>query len=273
MPSLSALVLTAASALAQAPVRLGALSAVSGSARFWGTPKEKTLGLQVQEAHARGGDGCQIGLISLDTASDFRPPANDQVAVPKFLIQAEHLWQKNSALLTVSDSLGCAGRGLSVADEAYSPQATVPPLQLQKSTGSKPDAITCGGTNPGFAIIPGNLPEFGVKTSLFQSHGIASQKFIEPAGPNAALGYLLPAEKLEVCHLLHKHAPRAKRRKPFAHSHGQVYGVETSSLAGYACDGSTPVAVSLKKGGPTAARVHDGSEHTGQLVGVFGTST
>jgi len=226
---------------------------------------------------------CAAGIKITDPVKKwvFKTPANDHVAAEKILIQAEKLKQKNIALLTVSDSFGSSGReqlkimaakrGFKiVADEVYSPKDTDMTPQLYKIKAAKPDAIICWGTNPGPAVITRNLQQLGIKTQLYQSHGVASKKFIELAGSEAAEGIMLPAGKLAVYHLLKKNDLQVKLLKEYSDSYKKAYQVEPSTFGGYAYDGFQLIAGPLKKGAVTAAQIRDGIEKNGKLVGVSG---
>jgi branched-chain amino acid transport system substrate-binding protein len=334
------LLCSATAALAAAPVKIGALFAVTGPASFLGEPEKNTLELLVKEANAKG-KGPKIELVVYDTGGDvtkavqlanklikndhvvaiigpsttgetmaviplaekeqipliscaagikitdpvkkwvFKTPANDHVAAEKILNQAEKLKQKNIAILTVSDSFGSSGReqlklmagkrGFKiVADEVYSPKDTDMSPQLYKIKAAKPDAIICWGTNPGPAVITRNLQQLGIKTQLYQSHGVASKKFIELAGPDAAEGIMLPAGKLAVFDLLKKSDPQVKILKEYNDSYKKAFKVEPSTFGGYAYDGFQLVAGALKKGAVTPAQIRDGIEKGGKLVGVSG---
>jgi len=340
--SIMMLLCSASAALAAAPIKIGALFAVTGPASFLGEPEKKTLELLVKEANAKGGiKGSRIELVVYDTGGDvtkavqlanklikndrvvaivgpsttgetmavipiaeraqipliscaagikitepvkkwiFKTPANDHVAAEKILIQAAKLKQKNIALITVSDSFGSSGReqlklmaakrGFRiVADELYSPKDTDMTPQLYKIRAAKPDAIICWGTNPGPAVITRNMQQLGIKTQLYQSHGVASKKFIELASIEAAQGVMLPAGKLAVYDLLKKSDPQVKLLKEYADSYQRAYGVEPSTFGGYAYDGFQLIAGALKKGAVTAAQIRDGIEKGGRMVGVSG---
>jgi branched-chain amino acid transport system substrate-binding protein len=334
------LLCSATVALAAAPIKIGALFAVTGPASFLGEPEKNTLELLVKEANAKG-KGPKIELVVYDTGGDvtkavqlanklikndhvvaiigpsttgetmaviplaekeqipliscaagikitdpvkkwvFKTPANDHVAAEKILNQADKLKQKNIAILTVSDSFGSSGReqlklmagkrGFKiVADEVYSPKDTDMSPQLYKIKAAKPDAIICWGTNPGPAVITRNLQQLGIKTQLYQSHGVASKKFIELAGPDAAEGIMLPAGKLAVFDLLKKSDPQVKILKEYNDSYKKAFKVEPPTFGGYAYDGFQLVAGALKKGAVTPAQIRDGIEKGGKLVGVSG---
>ena len=340
--SLILLLCSANAALAAAPVKIGALFAVTGPASFLGEPEKNTLELLVKEANAKGGiKGAKIELVIYDTGGDatkavqlanklikndhvavivgptttgetmavipiaekeqipliscaagikitdpvkkwvFKTPANDHVAAEKIFNQAEKLKQKNLALITVSDSFGASGReqlkamaakrGFKiVADEVYSPKDTDMTPQLYKIKAAKPDAVICWGTNPGPAVVAKNMHQLGLKIQLYQSHGVASKKFIELAGNEAAQGIMLPAGKLAVYHLLKKSDPQAKLLKDYADDYKKAYGVEPSTFGGYAYDGFQFIAAALKNGAVTSAQIRDEIEKQGRLVGVSG---
>jgi branched-chain amino acid transport system substrate-binding protein len=330
------------SALAAAPVKIGALFSVTGPASFLGEPEKNTLEMLVKDANAKGGiKGTKIELVVYDTGGDvtkavqlanklikndhvaaivgpsttgetmaiipivekeqipliscaagikitdpvkkwvFKTPANDHVAAEKILNQAAKLKQKNIALLTVSDAFGSSGReqlkamaakkGFKVvADEVYSPKDTDMTAQLVKIKAAKPDAIICWGTNPGPAVVTRNMQQLGLKIQLYQSHGVASKKFIELAGADAAEGLMLPAGKLTVYHLLKKSDPQYKVLKDYADAYKKAYGVDASTFGGYAYDGFQMIAAALKKGAATSAQIRDAVEKNGRLVSVSG---
>ncbi|WP_136513331.1 ABC transporter substrate-binding protein [Geomonas edaphica] len=226
---------------------------------------------------------CAAGIKITDPVKKwvFKTPANDHVAAEKILIQAEKLKQKNIALITVSDSFGSSGReqlkqmaakrGFKiVADEVYSPKDTDMTPQLTKIKAAKPDAIICWGTNPGPAIITRNIQQLGIKTQVYQSHGVASKKYIELATPQASEGIMLPAGKLAVFDLLKSSDPQAKLLKDYNTSYKKSYGVEASTFGGYAYDGFQLILAAVKKGATTPAQIRDGIEKNGRLVGVSG---
>lgn len=210
----------------------------------------------------------------------FKTPANDHVAVEKILIHAARSKQKNIAIITVSDGFGSSGReqlkvmagkkGFRiVADEVYGPKDTDMTAQLTKIKASRPDAIICWGTNPGPAIIARNVKQLGIKTPLYMSHGVASKKFIQLAGADAAEGIILPAGKLTVFDKLTKNDPQAKLLRDYDQAYRKEFGVEASTFGGYAYDAFLLIANALKKGG-TPAQVRDGLEQSRRVVSISG---
>jgi branched-chain amino acid transport system substrate-binding protein len=214
----------------------------------------------------------------------FKTPANDHVAGEKIFNYAAKLKQKNIALLTVSDSFGASGReqlktlaakkGFKiVADEVYSPKDTDMTSQLTKIRGVKPDAIICWGTNPGPAVLTRNLKQLGIKIPLYQSHGVASKKYIELAGADAAEGVVLPAGKLAVYDKLGKNDLQLKVLKNYDQMYRKSFGVEASTFGGYAYDGLYLVLGAVKKVGARPDQIRAGIEQTKKMVGVSGVFT
>jgi branched-chain amino acid transport system substrate-binding protein len=211
----------------------------------------------------------------------FKTPANDHVAAEKILDYMAKQKQKSIALLTVSDSFGSSGReqlkalaarkGFSVvADEVYSPKDTDMTAQLTKIRGIKPDAIICWGTNPGPAVITRNVKQLGIKIPLYMSHGVASKKYIELAGADAAEGVTLPAGKLAVYDKLKKNDPQLKVLKDYDQSYRKAYNVEASTFGGYAFDGFQLIVEAVKKSGTTPEQIRAGIEQQQKMVGVSG---
>lgn len=210
----------------------------------------------------------------------FKTPANDHVAVEKILTYAARYKQKNIAIITVSDGFGSSGReqlkaaaekkGFRiVADEVYGPKDTDMTAQLTKIKSSRPDAIICWGTNPGPAIIARNVKQLGIKTPLYMSHGVASKKFIQLAGADAAEGIILPAGKLTVFDKLTKSDPQAKLLRDYDQAYRKEFGVEASTFGGYAYDAFLLIANALKKGG-APAQIRDGLEQSRRVVSISG---
>ena len=326
-------------AKAAAPIRIGALFAVTGPASFLGEPEKNTLELLVKENNEKS--GVKIELVVYDTQGDatkavqlanklikndkvlaiigpsttgetmaiiplvekeqipliscaagvkitdpvkkwvFKTPANDHVAAEKILDYAARQKQRNIALLTVSDSFGSSGReqlkalaarkGFTVvADEVYSPKDTDMTAQLTKIRGIKPDAIICWGTNPGPAVITRNVKQLGIKIPLYMSHGVASKKYIELAGADAAEGVVLPAGKLAVYDKLKKNDSQLKVLKDYDSSYKKAYGVEASTFGGYAYDAFHLILAALKKGEATTENIRSGIEKQHKLIGVSG---
>jgi branched-chain amino acid transport system substrate-binding protein len=214
----------------------------------------------------------------------FKTPANDHIAAEKILNYLTKQKQKKIALLTVTDSFGSSGReqlkvlarqkGFTiVADEVYGPKDTDMTAQLTKIRGIKPDAIICWGTNPGPAVITKNVKQLGVKIPLYMSHGVASKKYIELAGTDAAEGVMLPAGKLAIYDSLPKSDPQAKLLKEYDQAYKKAFGVEASTFGGYAYDAFMLLTGAIKTSGATPALIRNGIEQSRKLPSVSGIFT
>jgi branched-chain amino acid transport system substrate-binding protein len=226
---------------------------------------------------------CAAGIKITDPAKHwvFKTPANDHVAAEKILNYMTRQKQKTIALLTVTDGFGSSGReqikalakqkGFSiVADEVYSPKDTDMTSQLTKIRGIKPDAIICWGTNPGPAVITKNVKQLGIKIPLYMSHGVASKKYIELAGADAAEGVMLPAGKLAIYDVLPKNDPQSKLLRDYDQDYKKNYGVEASTFGGYAYDAFLLVSNAIKKAGSTPEQIRNGVEQAQKLVSISG---
>ena len=231
---------------------------------------------------------CAAGIKITDPVKKyvFKTPANDHVAAEKIFNYITAKKQKSVALLTVTDGFGSSGReqlkelakkkGITVvADETYGPKDTDMTAQLTKIKGSKADAIICWGTNPGPAIVTRNVKQLGIKIPLYQSHGVASKKYIELAGADNAEGVILPAGKLAIFDKLAKNDPQAKLLKDYDTAYRKAFNVEASTFGGYAYDAFLMISEVLtsKKGPLTPDQLRDGLEGIKKLVSISGIFT
>lgn len=225
---------------------------------------------------------CAAGIKITDPVKKyvFKTPANDHVAAEKIFNYMSAKKQKSVALLTVTDGYGSSGReqlkdmakkkGIAiVADETYGPKDTDMTAQLTKIKGSKADAIICWGTNPGPAIVTRNVKQLGIKLPLYQSHGVASKKYIELAGNENAEGVLLPAGKLAIFDKLKKGDHQLKLLKDYNQAYKKSFNVEASTFGGYAYDSFLMISEALKSGSSTE-QIREGLENIKKLVSVSG---
>ncbi len=229
---------------------------------------------------------CAAGIKITDPVKKwvFKTPANDHVAAEKILVFMARQKQKRIALLTVTDGYGSSGReqikalarakGFTiVADEVYGPKDTDMTSQLTKIRGIKPDAIICWGTNPGPAVVTKNVRQLGIKTPLYMSHGVASKKYIELAGPAAAEGVMLPAGKLAIFDTLPASDPQARLLAEYNQAYRKAYGVEASTFGGYAYDAFLLITNAIRKSGTSPLQIRNGIEQARKLVSVSGLFT
>jgi len=105
------------------------------------------------------------------------------------------------------------------------------------------------------------------------SHGVASKKYIELAGADAAEGVMLPAGKLAIFEVISKKDPQHKLLKEYDAAYRKAFGTEASTFGGYAYDGFLLVTNAIRTKGVTPENVRDGIEQARKLVSVSGVFT
>jgi len=210
----------------------------------------------------------------------FKTPQTDVMAVAKIYEYMKGQGNQRVAILTVSNAFGDSGKqqllqqapgyGFEiVADERFGPQDTDMTPQLTKIRTLKPEAIICWGTNPGPAVIAKNMRQLGIDIPLYQSHGVASRKFIELAG-DAANGIILPTGKILVAKNLPDSDPQKSTLLNYIADYEAEYKVAVSGFGGYAYDGLQILTRALEKAGDDRAKIRDEIERITGHVGVSG---
>ncbi len=211
----------------------------------------------------------------------FKTPQTDVMAVEKIY---EYLIANNIkkiAIITVANGFGNSGKeqlqllapGMDiviVAEESFGPEDTDMTSQLTVIKGTDAEAIICWGTNPGPAIVAKNIVQLDIKIPLFQSHGVASPKFIDIAG-DAANGIILPSGKILVAKELSKSDPQRKVLLNYKKLYEDAFeGSNVSSFGGHAWDAMAMVTEALKVSGTDRALLRDEIEKTTDYIGIHG---
>jgi branched-chain amino acid transport system substrate-binding protein len=207
------------------------------------------------------------------------------MAVEKIYTKLQADGLQKIAIITVSNGYGDSGRvqlqnlaakyGLSiVADERYGAKDTDMSAQLTKIKGTDAQAIVCWGTNPGPAVIAKNRKQLGITIPLYNSHGVASPKFIELSG-GAAEGTFLPAGKLIVVDQLGASDPQRALLAEYKADYEGKFGAGTvNTFGGHAYD-ALIIAVkaienAAENGEVTRATIRDEIEKVQDFVGTGG---
>ena len=210
----------------------------------------------------------------------FKTPQTDVMAVAKLYEFMKRQGIRKIAVLSVSNAYGDSGReqlleqasgaGLQVvADEKFGASDADMTPQLTKLRGLNPEAIVCWGTNPGPAVVAKNMQQLGLKIPLYQSHGIASKKFIELAGP-AADGIVLPTGKILVAKSLPDNDPQKPVLLKYIADYEAKYKSAVSGFGGYAWEGLDMIILALQKAGADRAKLRDEIEKVNGYVGISG---
>jgi branched-chain amino acid transport system substrate-binding protein len=113
------------------------------------------------------------------------------------------------------------------------------------------------------------MKQLGMTMPLVQSHGAASQKFIELAG-DAANGILMPAGKLVIYKLLPDSDPQKAVCAKYDEEFQAKYNKPASSFGGYAYDAMGMLIVALQDAGANRDKIRDALEKTKGHIGVSG---
>jgi branched-chain amino acid transport system substrate-binding protein len=210
----------------------------------------------------------------------FKTPQTDVMAVAKIYEYMQGQGIQKIAILSVGNAFGASGReqllqqapdyGYEiVADERFGPKDTDMTPQLTKIRSLKPGAIICWGTNPGPAVVAKNMRQLGIEIPLYQSHGVASKKFIQLAG-EAANGVILPTGKILVAGALPDTDPQKPTLLKYIADYEAKYKIAVSGFGGYAWDGLEILTQALEKAGADRAKIRDEIEKITGHVGVSG---
>jgi branched-chain amino acid transport system substrate-binding protein len=214
----------------------------------------------------------------------FKTPQTDIMAVERIYekLQADGL--KKIAIITVQNGFGDSGRvqlqklagkyGLSVvADERYGGKDTDMTTQMTKIKATDAQAVICWGTNPGPAVVAKNRKQLGITIPLYNSHGVASKKFIELA-EGAAEGTFLPAGSLLVVDQLADDHPQKKVLAGYKAAYEGKYGGSVNTFGGHAYDAFKLAVMAIeaaaKSGKVTHASIRDELEKITGFVGTGG---
>jgi branched-chain amino acid transport system substrate-binding protein len=226
---------------------------------------------------------CAAGIKITEPAKPFifKTAQNDALAVATIYSHMKKQNIKNIGLLTVENSFGESGKeqltakasefGIKIVQaETFGAKDTDMTAQLTKIRTTQPDAIICWGTNPGPAVVARNAQQLNIKVPLYQSHGVASPKFIDLAG-DAAEDVLLPTGKI----LIAEQLPELDRQKPVLNEYisefEKRFQMPVSGFGGYAYDATQMLAKALKGTGGDKSQIRNQFEKIQGHVGVTGT--
>jgi branched-chain amino acid transport system substrate-binding protein len=231
-----------------------------------------------------GGDPVIMGGEKLGSFNYvFKSPQRSSTAVKRLYMFLKDKKMTNVALLTATDGFGKDGAqwleklapdyGLKiVAHESFGPKDTDMTAQLTKIKNAQPNAIVCWTIGPAGAIVSKNKVQLGIKTPLFQCHGLPDPKYIELAG-KAAEGDRMPSTKLMAVDEL----PGTDPQKPVIVEFIKLYKEKgydkqfpINTHSGYAWDAIMIVARAMDKAGTEPKALKEAIENTKGYVGVSG---
>ncbi|WP_051559959.1 ABC transporter substrate-binding protein [Marinobacterium jannaschii] len=212
----------------------------------------------------------------------FKTPHTDRMAAGKIFAHMKQNGISQIAMISGTGGFGKSGLKQSkevageygikiLSSETYGPKDTDMTAQLTKIKNTAGvQAVLNFGFGQGPAIVTKNYKQLGIQVPLFQSHGVASKKYIELAG-DAAEGVKLPASAL----LLAEQLPEGDAQKPVIMAYKQKYEARynspVSSFGGHALDGLMLVVNAMKQAGSTDKEaVRAALEQTRGYMGTAG---
>ncbi len=210
----------------------------------------------------------------------FKTPHTDRMAAQKIYEDMSRRGISKVALISGNGGFGKSGRNESlamaasydieiVADEQYGAKDTDMTAQLTKIRDTDAQAILNFGFGSGPAIVTKNVRQLGIDLPLYQSHGVASKKFIELAG-DAAEGVRLPAAALLVADKLPEDNPQRPVLLGYKNLYEAKHG-DVSTFGGHAYDGLMIALEAIDRANSTdKAKVRDEIEKTKGFPGTGG---
>lgn len=212
----------------------------------------------------------------------FKIVATDKMACEKVMQDLNKRNLTNLALISGSGGFGKSMRkqcklvapkyGIKiVADETYGSKDSDMTAQLLKIKHNKDVQVVL---NPGFgqgpAIVTKNYAQLKIEQPLYQSHGVASKKFIKLAG-SAAEGVRVVAPPVVVADKLDDSVANKQVALDYKNEYEKAFNSQVSSFGGHAYDSLYVIVDAIKRAGssdPVALR--DAIEKTQGFIGVDG---
>ena len=211
----------------------------------------------------------------------FKIVATDKMACQKIMADLKKRNLTNLALISGSGGFGKSMRkqckmvaektGIKiVADETYGKKDTDMTAQLLKIKNTKGvQAILNPGFGQGPAIVAKNYHQLKITQPLYESHGVASKKFIEIAG-EAANGIRLVSPPVVVADKLDDSNPVKKVCVAYKNEYEKFSGSQVSSFGGHAYDALYALVEAIKAGDGSAQSIRDNLEKLHNFVGIDG---
>ncbi|MFO7838164.1 MAG: ABC transporter substrate-binding protein [Desulfosalsimonadaceae bacterium] len=210
----------------------------------------------------------------------FKTAQSDVLAVASILQHMKKQGIKNLAVLSVENAFGESGKeellaqapkfGLEIVRaESFGATDSDMTAQLTKIRKKNPQALVCWGTNPGPAVVTKNVRQLDMDIPLYQSHGVASPKFIQLAG-KAAERVFLPTGKILVADLLPQDDPQKPVLTDYIHAYENKYQSDVSGFGGYAYDAVQLLAKALEGSEGKPGRIRENLENISGHAGVSG---
>lgn len=216
----------------------------------------------------------------------FKTPHTDRMACEKIFEDMKKQGFTKIGMISGTDGFGASMQaqckdvignyGIEiVADETYGPQDADMTPQLTNIKGKDGiQAILNPGFGQGPSIVTRNYKQLAIELPLYQSHGVASDGFIQLAGADAAEGVRLPGTALLVADILPDSDPQKAIVTAYKTAYEAKTGTPVGTFGGYAHDAFHILTDSITRAGSTEPEaIRDAIEGTKGLVGTTGIVT
>ncbi|MFV8833991.1 ABC transporter substrate-binding protein [Aquisalimonas sp.] len=213
----------------------------------------------------------------------FKTPETDRMAARQVFADMERRGITKVGLISGTGGFGASGReqardvadefGIEIVmDETYSPDDSDMTAQLTRIRGNEDvEAIFNFDFGQAPAIVTRNYANLGIDRPLYQSHGVASEGFLELAG-SAAEGVRLPVSPILVADILPEDDPQKAPSMDYLEAYEAEYEERPSAFGGYAYDALMIAVDAIERAGTTDPHaVRDALESTSDFDGVTGT--
>ncbi len=237
----------------------------------------------------------EIPFISLAGAIDiidpvkpftFKTPHTDRMACQKIFEDMQKRGIASIGMISGTDGFGASMQaqcksvvgdyGITiVADETYDPKDADMTAQLTKIKGTEGvQAVLNPGFGQGPSIVTRNYKQLAIDLPFYQSHGVASDGFIQLAGTDAAEGVRLPGTALLVADLLAEDDPQKPVVAAYKAAFEAKTGTPVGTFGGYAHDAFLIMTDAIARAGSAEpAAIRDAIEATSGLAGTTGIYT
>ena len=216
----------------------------------------------------------------------FKTPHTDRMACEKIFTDMQ-----NNGITKIGMISGTGGFGASMeaqcvdvagnygveilVQETYSRQdADMTPQLTKIKSADGVEAVLNPGFGQGPAIVTRNYAQLGIDLPLYQSHGVASDGFIELAGKEAAEGVRLPGTALLIADIMEEGDPQKEVVIAYKTAYEEEYGEAVSTFGGYAHDAFRLMTDAMSRAGSSdPSAIRDALETTSGMVGTTGTYT